>query len=302
MTISVIIPTCNRPDFLMEALKSVWQQTLLPDEILIGDDSKDDVTEKLVREKLIPKSKVPIKYFHHKPSLLQAGNVDFLIQSVSTDLLLLLHDDDALLTECLEILISPLAASKDVVASFGKQFVMDDNGKLVAGGEKHLNDNAFRTTNNVGVVDGEWAAVIGMFPNNAFLIRSKIAKEIGYNDNSKAGDAIDFYFGYRVGKNNKFVFIDEFTAKYRLSSASISRGSLRLLSSKLQILLEELTPEKLSNTEIKKTVHFLLNPAISEAIKRGDKKLALKWMFSSHYNLFTLKGYKRIAMCLNLYR
>lgn len=301
MSISVIIPTCNRPDSLKEAVQSVWNQSILPDQILIGDDSQSNNTAKLVKEELIPQSKVTIKYFHNNPPLYQAGNVDNLIKNVNTEFMLLLHDDDVLLPHCLLFLLPPLRSNPLIAASFGKQYVINDNGDLVVGGEKHLNDNAFRSSKNEGVVDGEWAAVIGMFPNNAFLIRSSIAKKIGYKDDSRAGDAIDFYFGYQVGKYNKFIFVNKFTAKYRISSESISKSSLKLLSSKLQILLEELTPEKLSNTEVKKTISFLFDPAISEAIKRGDKKLALKWMFSPHYNIFTLKGIKRIAMLLNLY-
>lgn len=297
MTVSVIIPTCNRPDFLMEAIESVWEQTLLPDEIIIGDDSKDDITEKLVKEKLIPVSKVPIKYFHHKPSLFQAGNVDFLIQSASKEFLLLLHDDDALLPECLEILEPPLAENPEAVASFGKQYLIDENSNYIPGGEI-INENTYRVPKNAGIVEGEWAAIIGMFPNNAFLMRSLVAKQIGYEDYGRSGDAIDFFFGYRVGKGNNFLFVDQFTSKYRHTIHSISRGSDKLFSAKLAILMEDLNREKFENEEIKKTIHFLLNPAISEAINRGDKKIALRWMLSPHYNLYTLKACKRLALLL----
>lgn len=296
MSISIIIPTCNRPHFLMEAVESVWNQTVLPDEIIIGDDSRNDVTEKMVMEKIILQSKVPVRYFHNTPPLYQAENVDFLIRKATSEFLLLLHDDDALLPECLQFLLPPLIENPSVVSSFGKQYVMDDSGNLIAGGEKTINENTYRVAKNSGVVDGEWAAVVGMFPNNAFLIRTRLAQEIGYNDNGRSGDAIDFFFGFRVGKGNSFFFVNEFTSNYRHTLECVSRESLKLFSAKLEILMQELEQDKMDNEEIRKTINFLFNPAISEAIKRGDKKVALRWMFSSHYNLFTLKGCKRIAM------
>ena len=299
MSISIIIPTFNRPDFLLEAVESIWNQTILPDEIIIGDDSLNDLTEKLVKQKIMVQSKVPVRYYHNHPPLRQAENVNFLIRKATSDYLLLLHDDDALLPECLQLLLPPLIENPWVVSSFGKQYVMDDSGQLIPGDEKIINENTCRTAKYSGVVDGEWAAVIGMFPNNAFLIRTELAQEVGYNDNGRSGDAIDFFFGFRVGKGNKFFFVNEFTSKYRHTLECVSRGSLKLFSSKLQILMEDLERKKMANDEVKKTINFLFNPAITEAIKRGDRKMAVKWMFSAQYNLFTLKGCKRIAMLVN---
>src|SRR5450432_3065246 len=78
MSISAIITTYQRPALLEETLHSCFAQTRLPDEILIGDDSPDDETEKRVKEQILPRSPVPIHYFHHKPALKEVANVDFL--------------------------------------------------------------------------------------------------------------------------------------------------------------------------------------------------------------------------------
>src|ERR1700687_4466922 len=71
--ISVCIPTCKRPDLLQLAVKSCLDQTVLPSEILIGDDSPDDST-RLIVEALAASSPVPIRYFHNSPALGQAAN------------------------------------------------------------------------------------------------------------------------------------------------------------------------------------------------------------------------------------
>ena len=121
MKITVIIPTYERPDFLRETLETVWAQTVLPDEIVIGDDSKSDITDDLVNNVLSVISPVPIKYFHHKPSLLEVKNVDFQYKQATGDLVLHLHDDDPIYPNCIEDLRKPFLDHPEIIASFGLQ-------------------------------------------------------------------------------------------------------------------------------------------------------------------------------------
>jgi len=300
MKTSVIIPSYNRPELLQEAIESVWAQTCLPDEIIIGDDSSNDDTERLVNENLIHKGSVSIKYFHHKPALKQTKNVDFLMKEAAFDFLLLLHDDDLLVPNCIELLKEPLLNYPNVVASFGNQFLIKENGSIIKDSDKQLNEKYYRTPNRVGLVDGQWAASVQMLPNDAFLMRTKVAQQIRYYDEGRAGDAVDFYFGFRLGKDRLFYWINEVTSKYRVGQPSItSLGSVECMSCIVKILLEDLNSNMLKSLEIEKKIKELMNPAISEAIRRGDKKTAMKWMFSSYYNVLTLKGFKRLVMLIN---
>lgn len=300
MKIAVIIPTYQRPKLLLEAIESVWRQSLLPDEIIIGDDSYDNMTELLVEEHLISHSPVPIYYFHHIPSLKQTKNVDYLIKKVDSDYLLLLHDDDLLMPSCLEELIKPLNSFPQVVASFGNQYLIDNSGKIIPENEKQFNSIYHRVPERDGLVNGEWAASVQMFPSDAYLVRSNIAKAVGYDDNGRAGDAVDFYFGFRLGKDRQFFYVNTFTAKYRIGPESITNsGSVKFISSTVKILLEDLQPEKLQTLEVRNKLKELMNPAISEVIRAGDKKTAISWMLSSYYNLFSLKGFKRVLMLVN---
>lgn len=300
MNISVIIPTYNRPDFLLEAIESVWNQSLLPVEIIIGDDSSNDETQKIVEKKLKRESPVPIKYFHHQPPLKQAKNVDFILRKATGEFLLLLHDDDALLPGCLEILIKPLLEYPSVAASFGKQYLMNNDGEVLKDAEKALNQKFYRTDDREGVVNGDFAGTLQMLPNNAFLVRTEIAKSVGYYDEGRAGDAVDFYFGFRLGKKRCFYFVNEFTSKYRTTTDSITgSGSVNFISATLKILLEDLDKEQLETKEVKKLIRYLMNPSISEVIRGGDKKTAVKWMLSPYYNVASLKGIKRVFMVLN---
>src|ERR1700761_5759568 len=101
--ISICIPTYQRPDLLAEALESCFAQTYTQFEIVIGDDSQDVDTERLVAgyEIAYPGR---IRYERHIPSLGQNRNVNDLFARARGSRLLLLHDDDRLLPDALRSL------------------------------------------------------------------------------------------------------------------------------------------------------------------------------------------------------
>lgn len=45
--ITVVIPTCNRSDYLQETIKSVINQTILPDEVIIVNNGENKIEEEL---------------------------------------------------------------------------------------------------------------------------------------------------------------------------------------------------------------------------------------------------------------
>ena len=105
MKISVCIPTYNRLKTLREAVASCLNQSRLPDEIIIGDDSGSDETENWINE-IQNDSAVKIRYYHNRPSLKQAGNVNKLFNYAEGELLILLHDDDLLMPQAIQHLFS----------------------------------------------------------------------------------------------------------------------------------------------------------------------------------------------------
>lgn len=283
MTVSVIIPTYQRPQLLKETIESVWNQTVLPDEVIIGDDSKDDLTEKLVNEVLIPSSPLCIRYFHHRPSLKEVRNVDFQYGQAKGDLLLHLHDDDPIYPRCIELLKAPFESYPEIVASFGLQRVIDEEGNPAPDSEL-INSGYFRTPERAGIVDGFLAGAVSMFPNNGFMIRREAACRVGYSDQGRAGLATDFYFGFRLGQLGRpFYFVHEFTAKSRLTPNSQSRGQFADNAYRaVKILLEDCRPEQI-RPEIKQSLRNRMPLAITIAARKKDRAKAVHWLFSPYY-------------------
>ena len=105
--ISVIVITYNRKNELKECIESILNQTIIPDEIIIVDNSSNDGTDKLFLSGEI--NHPTIKYYKLDKNLGVAGGRNYGISKSNGDILLFL-DDDAV--------IEPENAFEKVIAKF----------------------------------------------------------------------------------------------------------------------------------------------------------------------------------------
>lgn len=90
-SLSIIIPTMNRLESLKESLSSLSQSSLLPEEIIIIDQSPDNTLSESIRAYTISLHK-NIKYYHTNfQSLTKARNMG--IRLTSHDLVVFMDDD-----------------------------------------------------------------------------------------------------------------------------------------------------------------------------------------------------------------
>jgi glycosyltransferase involved in cell wall biosynthesis len=299
MKISVCIPTYNRLHVLKEAVSSCLQQTHLPNEILIGDDSSTEDTERWIKNTQADMP-VAIRYFRNRPSLKQAANVNELFKNTKTELLVLLHDDDTLLPNAIASLYACFTKQPDLDAAFGKQYLMSDAGVINKTASVKLNEIFFRTAAYEGTrLTPLETGFLQQFPNDGFMIKTVVAREIGYTE--EAGDACDFDFALRVGmRNSKLYFLNEFTASYRFSNDAINKKSTNNAGILSFYIVEKLDvpaaslPHKIRWLENKAPV------AIADATNLRWYKNALQIYFSRwHRNkIFTLGGIKRFLFIL----
>jgi len=297
-SISVCIPTYQRPKFLKEALDSVLAQTLQPVEIVIGDDSHDDLTENLVLD-IKKNCQIPISYNRHSPSLGQAGNVNFLYETAKGDKIVLLHDDDLLLPNALEDLNSCWDLHADLVTAYGKQQIISEEGVIDIEQSVNLNQMFFRTSDRSGLQKSAVeAALLHQFPNDCFMIIASAAKAIKWRSYEEVGTGGDFDFGLRLSfEYSNFFFLDKYTAKYRLSSVSISKSSNDDAAAQtFYLVLNTDVSEDLiwaKNYELSRVAPI----AIIQLINLGKKKQALDIYFSKYHPLsvrLSLGGMRRL--------
>lgn len=90
--VSVLIPTFNRPAYFEEALTSALQQGYKNIEIIVGDDSIDDETQRLIQPYLL---KYPnIQYVRNERILGQFDNSLMLMEKASGEFVNFLMDDE----------------------------------------------------------------------------------------------------------------------------------------------------------------------------------------------------------------
>lgn len=134
--VSIMIPTYNQSEFIEQTIESALDQNYTNIEIIISDDSIDDKTEKIVKQKYINNPKV--KYIHNNPSLGRVGNYHKLLYELTSgDYVLNLDGDDWLIdkfyiTDAVKILdqnsqINAVFANVKIYDSILNNFIKREN-------------------------------------------------------------------------------------------------------------------------------------------------------------------------------
>lgn len=275
-TISVCIPTYNRPDLLEQAIRSCLSQTLRPHEIVVGDDSTSEATQNLIAD-LQAGSSVPLLYRRNTPRLGQNSNINSLFLRSASSHLVLLHDDDLLTPNALQDLISCWQTHPGLAAAFGKQYLMAHDGTVDHLASERLNQRYRRTTATAGLQPHGWEVGLSQqFPNNGYMIRTEAAREILWRSHEEIGFGGEFDFGLRLGlRYPHFFFLDTYTSMYRLThtgSISRSRADDAALRSYLLVEAMDLPPEaaQARNEKLRRTAQH----AMKQALLHGKKKEA----------------------------
>ncbi len=122
--VSVIIPTCNRADFLRTALESVQQQTFRDFETLVIDDASQDHTPEVVRSF----TSMPVRYFRHETRKGGAAARNTGIVNAYGCYLAFLDDDDEWLPEKLHLQVDLLDHSPAEVGIVYTGYVIIERG------------------------------------------------------------------------------------------------------------------------------------------------------------------------------
>jgi len=109
LSCSIIIPTKNRKDDLQETFKSILKQTVSPKEVIVVDDSDNDLTEDLIEKnrKCFTRKAIPLIYLQGKTgnkSISAARNIG--ARASSGDIICFIDDDVILDTSFLKETLS----------------------------------------------------------------------------------------------------------------------------------------------------------------------------------------------------
>ncbi|WP_321816298.1 MULTISPECIES: glycosyltransferase family 2 protein [unclassified Paraburkholderia] len=226
-SVSICLPTCNRPDLLIQCIESCLAQTHTNIEIVIGDDSPDTSTARLIAQHYGHDPRV--LYRRNVPALGQARNVASLFARASGDKILLIHDDDFLLEHAIARLLEQWTRHPDIDVAFGNQYEADAQGRIDVPASRRMNEAYHRTPAAAGVqrLAGR-TGIVQMFPNNGWLADAALVKRIGYDvpANTQLEVCCDFVFGVRLCLSARAVcYVDDYVSCYRKTGYSVSQAT-----------------------------------------------------------------------------
>lgn len=119
--VTIMIPTFNQAQYIEQCINSVLVQEYSNLEVIISDDSINNETEKIIKEKYLNDSRVI--YFHNIPALGRVGNYrKTLFERATGDFVLNLDGDDWLIdTSYISKAVRILEEHKNVVCVFSNQ-------------------------------------------------------------------------------------------------------------------------------------------------------------------------------------
>jgi glycosyltransferase involved in cell wall biosynthesis len=209
--ISIVLPTCNRLDFLMRSIDSIKAQTYENWELLIVDDISDDGTKEAMEE--LQKKDSRINYHRIKvdstPGI--SKYLNYGISKSKGKYIARLDDDDFwCMNDKLKMQVEFLENNLDYVLVGGGMIIIDENGNEKFRYLKNEKDEEIR----------EKALMANPFTHAAVMFRKDVVESIGGYKNWLHAEDWDLWL--RLGKVGKFHNFKEYFGKYLVAGQNLS--------------------------------------------------------------------------------
>lgn len=224
--VSVVIPTFNRANYILEAVTSVLNQTYPHFEVLVVDDGSTDNTVERINQLNDVRVRL-VKQAHRGVS----AALNLGCRSARGDLIGRLDSDDIWLPGFLTETVARLDANPRAALAYAPAQLMDQDGKLMP----------------------EYLGVAPRFPDDhlasllygdcvtpmAVVIRRLCLVQVGgYNESYNGTEDWDLWI--RLAENRKFEFVNQVLAHYRVHSQNLTRSGseqfARLMRDRVRIL------------------------------------------------------------------
>lgn len=213
MKTTVIIPAYNAEKFIAEALDSVFQQTRLPDEVIVVDDCSTDATRDVA-------ARFPVRILSTTANSGHAAARNVGIAAATGDVIAWLDADDYFEPRHLEIVCGLLDRYPEASIAFSGVRLFGERsggwtGFPCSGGPTSVFRNCLRST---------------VVPAMSAVTRTEPLRNAGGFD-ATIRVAPDFDLWLRMSRSCLFVSTDEMTSNYRWHSSQISSNPHRQIES-----------------------------------------------------------------------
>jgi GT2 family glycosyltransferase len=223
--VSVVIATCRREVFLLEAIESALAERSLRLEVIIIDDSGDQSAKPAVERIGDPR----VRYIgRHENSGRRPGLVRNQGARVARGkFLYFLDDDDRVVAGALGVLVGALDSNADAGVVFGRVVPFSDDPDVLAHERAFFERAAVRAA-RLRNSRRRFAALLlfddTCLVNSACMVRRDVFEEVGgYDTELTVIEDIELFL--RAGRASGVVFVDQPVLHYRKGHASLTTDS-----------------------------------------------------------------------------
>lgn len=240
--VSVCIPTYNQSFYIEETIRSVLNQTLLPDEIIVSDDGSTDGTKEILKR--LDEEIFMLKVIYQPENLGISRNVDECLRIAKNEFVVRLDSDDMLLPSYIEKLYEALLTHPIAGCAHAAVCEIDQFGKK-------LKDRVlFRKAGYQSGNEALRLAIKGYkVAANIIMFRREALQKVGYIQLS-SNFAEDYYLYVQLAGNGwGNVYLPEVLSSYRVW---IDSGKVRQKRKLAEIIGIRKVFEELLEPEFKK--------------------------------------------------
>ncbi len=233
--VSICTPTYNRPELLERALHSCLAQTFQDFEIIVTDNSTNDLSEKTIARLNDPR----IRYIKNEKNLGPVGNTNRATALARGKFIKFLMDDDLLKPRCLELMVNAFEKNPSAGVAMAPMDLIDENDQRIFPRFYVFRKMEYRYRYQVG--DGLIGkrAILKDFLTRDYpctvpsgiMIRAECIQRFGLFD-EKADFAGDLDKVMQIATEWDFYYIDEVLSSWRLMTnnhtASLHQSGLNI--------------------------------------------------------------------------
>lgn len=259
-TITALIPTYKRPEYLRRAILSVLGQTYGKLQVSIFDNASGDNTEEVVRN--LSANDTRIKYHRHANNIGALANFKYAFNSVDTPYFSVLSDDDFLARDFYENAVNILNENPEVMFVILNTLIVDENTNLIGNREStgrlslYCDNQRFEAMHS-GNIPKTWTAMV---------FRKEVAQIYASMDD-RYDMASDMRFLFRAASRYNFAYLSKVGAFFfhHTGSFSVTRKSIDPVHQGVQISrYVEIFYDKNVPQDIKNGIVFYIKALLSQ--------------------------------------
>jgi glycosyltransferase involved in cell wall biosynthesis len=219
-SVSVVIPTYNRAQYIAEAVESALDQTRPADEIIVVDDGSTDDTAQVLARFCEP-VRVVCQENRGRSAARNRG-----LEEARGDAIVFLDSDDLLAPGSLERRAAILESSPDVDVAYGDMFIIDGAGRRVGVHREYMPGD--RPSGDIFA-----ALALRCFILMPAMIRRTALEDLRFDESLAQCEDYDLW--RRLAARSRYAWIDEPVGYYRLHGSNTVTQSQKILEVELEV-------------------------------------------------------------------